>query len=314
MRKIILALIIMFVFVGNAYATEYNAGTKSVTNSSGTIHVPLTVTYIATPTTLNNINLHKPANYTYSGNFTAISNSGLVNGGPMSSPSVNRLCGHGFSGLTPNTAYVVTVTVHSVGHNSVSNSASPGPAQTWLVYTPPFIPSGINFLNISTDVVSLQWVFPGSNPSDTSYTLQRSNDGGLSWVNVATQTSHSFADVGLIHNTTYLYRVRVNAKNGFHYFSDVYPVTTLRDKLQDSLDAALQARDAALNANHHAWWSMSQTWYTGAFGGNTDSVANIAGYIRSPQHFYGTSQKCRLLNSRNSICKTLISKNKPPLS
>ena len=73
-------------------------------------------------------------------------------------------------------------------------------------------------------------------------------------------------------------------------------------------ELAADAKKASDIAAARAQDAVNQTWYTGAFGGNTDSVANIAGYIRNTQ-LPGLENK---INNLESTINNLQAVSLPP--
>jgi hypothetical protein len=78
---------------------------------------------------------------------------------------------------TPDTYRQIEVVIYSVGITGVTGRTS-YPFEGWKVatYTDACIPIGINFPTVGSNSVKINWNNQ-SNPSDTSYTLQRSVDG-----------------------------------------------------------------------------------------------------------------------------------------
>lgn len=119
------------------------------------------------------------------------------------------------------------------------------PYTGWKVatYTDACIPIGINFPTVGINSVKINWNNQ-SNPSDTSYTLQRSVDG-INWTDVTTQQGmHEYTDTGLMQNTKYYYRIRVNEKRGTYKYSSVAWVETATDPAVAAAKAAQSAAES----------------------------------------------------------------------
>jgi len=281
-------LFLFITFSSDAFAAEYNEGTKILKNSDqNDPSVPVTLYYTPTSSSIS-IRLATPEDRGYIGRYQW-QNNAYIEAEDLSRAESSINVGP-FSNLTPNTKYTFKLAVEIVKIPYTLCYGDYGPEQSWDVFTDPAIPSGISFLSIDTETISLQWTFAASNSSGTSYTLQRSSDSGASWVNVATQTNHTYTDQGLVHNTNYQYRVRVNAISGRYYYSSIFSVKTKQDKLQDALDAANQARDAANAAKASA--DSSTGYLDGSENGGkslaatydrANSANNNTSYIRNTQ-------------------------------
>ena len=182
-----------------------------------------------------------------------------------------------FGGLIPDTRYQLYIRAWSVITPTQSRSVDHSEIQYFEMYTDPAIPKagggGILPLTVGVDTVTLK-IDTMDNPQDTSYTIQRRTSSSSFVDLVTTQNLNLFSDVGLSANTNYYYRIRINAKSGRQYFSQEYSVTTLPDL------SITYAEQAKISADKAAGYS----WYTGTYGGASESVGNLAGYIRIPQY------------------------------
>ena len=111
--------------------------------------------------------------------------------------------------LSPATAYAYRVyAVNAVGTSAPSNTST---ATTWLPAAPT-APNNLKATATSASQIALSW---SAATGQTAYAVDRSTDGGNSFVTVATTVSASatsYADAGLSPSTAYAYRVR--ATNG----------------------------------------------------------------------------------------------------
>lgn len=166
---------------------------------------------------------------------------------------------------TPDTYRKVSLKIYGIhvnGYGGVSGSLSGSQEIILNTYTDAHIPIGVSFPTIGTTSVKLTWNNQ-SNPSDTSYTLQRSLDG-TNWTNVTTQAGmYEYTDAGLTQNTKYYYRIRVNEKRGTYKYSSTSWIETATDPAVAAAKAAQsaaestkvfaeEAKNAAINAEAKA--------------------------------------------------------------
>jgi beta-lactamase superfamily II metal-dependent hydrolase/chitodextrinase len=72
---------------------------------------------------------------------------------------------------------------------------------------PPTAPANLTATAAAYNQVDLTWSASSDNVGVTSYQVNRSTNGGGSWVSAGTSTTTGFADLGLSGNTTYTYQV-----------------------------------------------------------------------------------------------------------
>ena len=145
---------------------------------------------------------------------------------------------------TPDTYRQIEVVVFSVGITGVRVERV-YPSAVWKIatYTDACIPIGINFPTVGINSVKINWNNL-SNPSNTSYTLQRSLDG-TTWTNISTQTGmYEYTDTGLTQNTKYYYRIRVNEKRGTYKYSSIAWIETSADPAVAAAKAAQSAAES----------------------------------------------------------------------
>ncbi|MCJ7628002.1 MAG: fibronectin type III domain-containing protein, partial [Longimicrobiales bacterium] len=122
---------------------------------------------------------------------------------PIGSWGVNTI-GISDTDLSPNTTYFYRVQAcNTVGCSAPSNEAS---STTWGV--PPGAPTGLSASATSSTTVDLNWT-DGSD-DETLFRVQRKLGVGGVYAEIGTNppNSTSFADAGLLPNTTYFYRVQ----------------------------------------------------------------------------------------------------------
>src|SRR5438445_45803 len=111
------------------------------------------------------------------------------------------------TGLVHSTTYTYRVSaINSVGTSPSSNIAS---AKTFNV---PTAPTGLTATAVSSSQINLSWTAPTNNGGSaiTGYKIERSTDGGTTWSTIVSSTGSTattYSDTGLVHSTTYTYRV-----------------------------------------------------------------------------------------------------------
>lgn len=153
------------------------------------------------------------------------------------------------SSLQPDTGYSFSLKVgraHMLeGGLSVKTVPTDARERIYNIYTEPTIPYGFTFPIIGPNTVNIKWNNNG-NPTGTNYTLQRRLDGSTTYTDVITQTNMSqYTNSGLGADTKYWYRVRVNAKNGYKFYSNEFAVTTSADPAVAAAKAAQSAAESA---------------------------------------------------------------------
>lgn len=119
-----------------------------------------------------------------------------------------------------------------------------GPSNTVQVKTAPAPPANLR-ASVSYNNVTLTW--DGSEGAN-SYIVQRSADGGSSWLEVGSTTINSYTDSGLGWNLTYNYRVLAKSADGL-ISEPSSPVSATTDNVPvpTGLTASLSGNDVTLN-------------------------------------------------------------------
>src|SRR5207245_3169535 len=117
--------------------------------------------------------------------------------------------------------------INSVGTSSPSNIAS---AITLVVAPSP--PSGLAHTAVSPSQISLSWAPPPDNGGSaiTGYMIERSANGGSTWSTIVSNsgsTATTYSDIGLMHGTSYTYRVSAINSVGTGSPSSIASATTL---------------------------------------------------------------------------------------
>ena len=121
------------------------------------------------------------------------------------------------SGLSPATTYSYRVVATNAGGGSA-------PSTVVAATTTTTAPTGLTATPVSSTQINVAWqVTSGA----SGYRLQRSSDGGSSWVNASTTTSTAFSDTGLGPASTYFYRVFATNAGGDSAPSASVNATTL---------------------------------------------------------------------------------------
>lgn len=152
------------------------------------------------------------------------------------------------------TAYVYRVAAVNAGGASGYATATvvtpPAPP------SPPAAPTGLTAGATSASTVALTWTDNASN--ETAYVLDRSVDGGLTWVLVTSSLpadTSSFTDSGLSSSTTYRYRVRAENAGGPSAWSAVASATT---------QSTPPMAPTALTGTSTSAWSVDLAWVDNA--------------------------------------------------
>ena len=116
------------------------------------------------------------------------------------------------AGTTPSAAFqdiglasATTYTYRVVATNAGGDSAPSATASATTLDPPPPAPTGLTATPVSSVQIDLTWQ---ASAGATSYRVERSTNGGSSWVTAGTTPgTTSFSDTGLTAATTYTYRV-----------------------------------------------------------------------------------------------------------
>lgn len=126
-----------------------------------------------------------------------------------------------FSGLTPDTSYQFSVK----SRNSYGESPWSAFIQFSTVESAPTAATGLNFTNVLTNSITVNWT---NGLYHTSVQVQRKQGSAGSWVNASSAMSASttsFVDSGLSPNTEYYYRIKSANTYGIVYSAEI-PQTT----------------------------------------------------------------------------------------
>lgn len=257
MQRRIISLLIaitMFMSVGirPALATEYQTQWVGYTCWHGTHTATIRILYTPTINALYNIKIEKGLNGYHALYTTALKNPNSEWITDLGLGENQLLFITSVTGLVPDTKYTINLAAYMVSHAGGSCSCDNNPSHTYELYTDPCIPTNINFPTIGIDTAVIRWD-NGTNPVSTIYTLQRKKAGDPTWTNLTTQANfNEYTDAGLNPDTTYYYRIVVNAKSGRLYYSQEHTVTTAVDPNLAASIAAKSASEAAAASSAQA--------------------------------------------------------------
>src|SRR5437867_3500370 len=112
------------------------------------------------------------------------------------------------TGLVHSITYTYRVSaINSAGTSSPSDTASD---KTFDVV--PIAPTGLTATAVSSSQINLSWTVPSDNGGSaiTGYKIENSTDGGTTWSTIVSNTGSTattYSNTGLVHSTTYTYRV-----------------------------------------------------------------------------------------------------------
>ena len=134
---------------------------------------------------------------------------------------------HADSGLAASTTYRYRVrATDGVNFSGYSNEASATTAATPDTQ-PPTAPSGLTATAAGATQINLSWTASTDNVGVTGYRVERCQGAScVNFVQVATPTGASHADIGLAASTTYRYRVRATDGVNFSGYSNEASATT----------------------------------------------------------------------------------------
>jgi hypothetical protein len=128
---------------------------------------------------------------------------------------------------SPSTSGTVTITGTYSG--DLTHNTSSGEASLSVIITIPEAPTGLVAIVVSTSQIDLSWNAPDDGGSAiTGYQIERSTDGGSTWIIVSNTTSAAttYSDVGLEANITYHYRASAINSVGTSLPSNTATATT----------------------------------------------------------------------------------------
>jgi len=162
------------------------------------------------------------------------------------------------TGLTPSTSYSYRVRATDAAANlsafsstaTVSTLASPDT-------TPPTAPSNLTATAASASQINLSWAASTDNVGVTGYRVERCQGAACSnFAQIATPTTTTFNDTGLVASTSYSYRVRAtDAANNLSGFSSTATTSTMAgpDTTPPSAPANLTATAASVSQINLSW-------------------------------------------------------------
>jgi FtsP/CotA-like multicopper oxidase with cupredoxin domain len=147
--------------------------------------------------------------------YTVTSNPGQITATGTASPIL-------VTGLTDGTPFTFTV----VATNAIGDSPASAPSNVITLGQAPLRPTGLKAVNTAASYAVLSWTDNAVN--EQGYTIERSADGGVTWVVVGTTGANAvyFRAGGLTTRTKYLFRVQAFNGNGVSAYSNVLTVTT----------------------------------------------------------------------------------------
>lgn len=251
-RSFLIFVLSVLIWTGYASVAQVMAQSEYVYHSGnvvmGDITIPNTIfSYIPTTTGVT-LRMYVPLNYEiaadiYLDNYNYYDESVNFYGKLRSMGSDTNVY-LSLPSRTPDTYRQIEVVIYSYGITGVYGRTT-YPYEGWKIatYTDACIPIGINFPTVGITSIKINWNNL-SNPSNTSYTLQRSLDG-TTWTNISTQTGmYEYTDTGLTQNTKYYYRIRVNEKRGTYKYSSIAWIETSADPAVAAAKAAQSAAES----------------------------------------------------------------------
>ncbi|HVZ09317.1 fibronectin type III domain-containing protein [Rhodopila sp.] len=133
------------------------------------------------------------------------------------------------SGLSGGTSYDVRVAAITSGGVTGAFTVLSGISTATAATVAPGMPSGLNVSGVASTSVSLGWIAPSSGGTPTSYNIQASTDGGVTWSVAATVGAVTSGTVsGLAPGTIYLFRIAAANAAGTSAYSPTssYPAAT----------------------------------------------------------------------------------------
>jgi len=218
------------------YVSSYSSKVVSVIDGSSPSTSPeptapsapqnLTATLVIAPDNYNYLTWSAPS--TDGGSQITnykIYRSTVSNGETFLAVSGNGLAYYDYHPANNQIYYYKVSAVTSFGESPLSNEISvKGPS-------PPYPPTGLTANAASPSQINLSWIASANNGgyAITGYMIERSTDNGSTWSTIQLNTdtiSTTYSDTGLVHSTTYTYRVSAINSVGTGQASDTSSATT----------------------------------------------------------------------------------------
>lgn len=173
---------------------------------------------------------------------------------------------------------------------------------------PPVAPTNLSATAVSATTVSLTWLDNAGN--ETAYALDRSTDGGLTWVIVnhalAVGTT-TFNDTGLSPETTYTYRVRAENAAGVSAWSAPATATTYQPPQPPNAPSGLVAQAISRSEIDLAWTDNATT--ESGYRVDTSSDAGVTWTLLATLPVNTTSYRVSNLLAETSYAYRVVATN-----
>ena len=157
--------------------------------------------------------------------------------------------------------------------NGIASSSNFKSSDAWISGATA-VPSGLVANAISSSQITLNWT---DNSSDeTGFKIERSPDGSTAWTQIAAPAANavSFVDAGLVHASTYYYRVSATSAGGDSAYTGTASATT--SKLDQSITFGAIAGKAYGDAPF-ALDATASSGLTVSYESSDNAVATVAG-------------------------------------
>ena len=193
------------------------------------------------------------------------------------------------TGLTPATTYDYRVFATNAGGESSPSAV----ATATTIVAPPATPTGVSATAISSTAIDVIWT---ASSGATSYRIERSINGGTSWMSAGTALVSPYHDTGLTVATTYAYRVTATNSGGDSNPSGTATATTLVDPpaaptgvtasavSSTQVDVAWAASGGATGYRIERSTNGGSSW--GTAGTTPTTVFNDSGRAPDTQYWY----------------------------
>jgi titin len=193
----------------------------------------------------------------------------------------------GSSSYADTTASAGTTYYYRVSNITGTATSTPGPVVHAL--TEPAMPV-LNGTAVSNTQVNLTWA---AVLSSSSYLLESSADGGVSWNTLATPTGTSYSATGLTTDSTYQFRLTANNLTGSSSVSTVKTVTTLLPAPTGFTATVVSATSVTLNwtqvpdaTGYKLERSTNQTTWTPTTIGSGSTVTSTDAGVNGGTNYY----------------------------